>query len=137
MNYKHGHARAGQHSRVYDIWRDMLKRCNPETKGSRRHGKRGIMVCDRWKDFSSFCADVGEPPSDIHSLGRINNDGHYEPQNCRWETAKEQANNRSNSQLVEMGGRRMTVAQAAESMGVGYHRAYYLLITKPHFERRA
>ena len=140
MNYKHGNARVGKHSRVYGIWRDMLKRCNPNNVGSKTHGKRGITVCEIWRDFANFFADMGHPPTDRHSIGRINNNGHYELDNCRWETAKQQANNRRSSRLVNVGGKLITVSQAADALRIGYHEAYYDLITKPKlakFERHA
>lgn len=81
-------------SRTYRIWRGMQSRCfNPKVKEYRYYGARGIIVCDRWRDFRNFLADMGEIPSGL-SIDRINNDGNYEPGNCKWSTAKEQANNR-------------------------------------------
>jgi hypothetical protein len=86
-------------SSEYGSWDGMKRRCyNKAAKDYIRYGARGIIVCDRWKDsFENFFEDMGLKPTPQHSLDRINNDGNYEPSNCRWATPKEQANNRHNS----------------------------------------
>lgn len=80
----------------YRAWTHMMTRCyNPNTADYPNYGGRGITVCYKWKtSFLAFLADMGEKPSPKHSIDRINNDGNYEPANCKWSTAKEQANNR-------------------------------------------
>jgi hypothetical protein len=80
----------------YHAWRGMMSRCyNPKSSGYKYYGGRGITVCERWKNSSnSFMEDMGPRPSPKHSVDRINNDGNYEPSNCRWATWKEQANNK-------------------------------------------
>jgi len=78
------------------IWRGMLRRCYDRTDISYQwYGGRGVAVCTKWaNNFWDFYRDMGPRPSDGHSIDRINSDGDYEPDNCRWATAKEQAANR-------------------------------------------
>lgn len=84
-------------TRVYNAWCSMLQRClNPNSPNYRYYGKRGISVCQRWETFDKFLIDMGEPQSG-QSLDRIDNDGNYEPGNCRWTTTKRQRRNTSNT----------------------------------------
>lgn len=82
-------------TRIYRIWRDMINRCHYEAYPERHlYGGRGITVCDRWRtSFASFMADMGVP-ADHLSIDRIDVNGNYEPGNCRWATALEQAQNK-------------------------------------------
>lgn len=106
-------------SRVYHIWEMMKQRClNPSAVGYHRYGGRGITVCERWMVFDNFYADMGDPPSDSHTLDRKENDGHYEPGNCRWATAQEQADNRPSTKRFLFNGEQKTARELAAIAGL-------------------
>lgn len=95
-NYRHGEASSETKTPEYRSWASAINRChNPKNKAFARYGARGIYVCDRWRNsFTSFLADMGRRAEPSLSLDRINNDGPYSPNNCRWATDKQQCQNR-------------------------------------------
>lgn len=96
----------------------MLERCgNPNNKNFSIYGGRGITVCDEWKDFSIFFADMGKAPSSKHSIDRIDNSLGYSPDNCRWATQKEQVANSRHPRMVEVLGETKSVTEWAEITG--------------------
>lgn len=92
------HGESSPSSPEYRAWASMINRCHQSSvpKKINNYQNRGIVVCERWREsFDNFLSDMGRRPSEKHSLDRYpNNDGNYEPSNCRWATAKEQSNNR-------------------------------------------
>ena len=92
MREMHGLSQTPEHV----IWCHVMERCtNPKSADWANYGGRGITICDRWRSsFTAFLADMGQRPSPTHSIDRKNNDGNYEPGNCRWATLSEQHRNR-------------------------------------------
>lgn len=114
--FKHGRS----NSTEYAIWRGMIRRCHDTTNSAYRfYGARGVTVCDAWRsDFVEFFRDMGARPSQDHSIDRIDTTGPYAPENCRWATREQQANNtRSNARLT-FNGETLTVSQWARKIGV-------------------
>jgi hypothetical protein len=113
-NKKHGMS----FSREYSTWRAMLDRCENKTyREYPDYGGRGIKICERWHDFNNFYADMGKRPQNT-TLDRIDNDGNYEPSNCRWANAKTQANNRRSNTLITFNGKTQTLQQWADETGI-------------------
>lgn len=108
------------HPAEYRAWSGMRTRCrNPKFVDWMIYGGRGIKVCDRWNSFAMFFADIGAKPSPRHSVDRIDSDGNYEPGNCRWATAKEQANNwRTRNRKLTFNGETLPLPEWAARLGV-------------------
>lgn len=106
---------------TYSSWDSMMGRCTrPNDPTFGRYGGAGITVCSRWTVFDNFFADMGERPAGT-SLDRIDPSGNYEPENCRWASAKTQANNRRNNRKVEYRGKPMTIREISDMTGAPYH----------------
>jgi hypothetical protein len=106
-------------SSEYTAWQQMLGRChNTNHQAYRLYGARGILVCDRWQNsFENFIADMGRKPSAKHSLGRINNDLGYSPENCRWEDWFMQAQNRRGNRYITFNGQTKCLTQWERELG--------------------
>lgn len=138
---KHGHC----HSPEWRSWASIRDRCNnPRTPTYDRYGGRGISICARWNEFINFLSDMGPRPSPVHSVDRIDNNGNYEPGNCRWATEKEQARNRRSNLLFTVDGETLPLACWVERAGLKYscvsarlHRGWSLedALSKPHCSR--
>lgn len=124
--FKAVHGEGANRTAEYLIWGGMRSRClNPRNRQYASYGGRGIRVCERWSDYASFLADMGRRPSSRHSLDRIDVNGDYSPENCRWASARVQANNRRNTVIVKARGQFMTCADAARLLGITYQKARY------------
>lgn len=107
----HGQAFRGRHTGAYAAWRSILLRL------SRDPDYVGVSICSEWRKFEAFYASMGDRPAGM-SVGRRDNSKGYCPENCRWETAKQQANNRSTNRFLNLEGRVLTLAQWAEIKGL-------------------
>lgn len=104
---------------LYNVWKGIKKRClNTKDKAWHCYGGRGITVCDRWRmDFAAFVSDMGPRPRGM-TIERIDNDGPYSPQNCRWATRMEQMNNLRKSVFVKVGSETLTLSQWGRKFGL-------------------
>ncbi len=111
--------RHGMHGTpTWAAWKDMKARCsNPNLKNYHRYGGRGITFCERWKSFDAFLEDMGNRPDGM-TIERKNNDGPYSPDNCKWASRDEQANNTRRNRFVCAMGRTQTISQWAKEFGV-------------------
>lgn len=104
----------------FKAWSEMRQRCENRNNGAfRNYGGRGITVCDRWQTFEAFYLDMGPKPTADHSLDRFpDNDGNYEPGNCRWATSKQQARNRRSVRKLTTRGKTLILTEWSEISGV-------------------
>lgn len=135
VNYKHGDTG----KRLHNLWRDMLKRCNPDNNpnATKRYAARGIYVCDEWSTYSTFknWAEANGYTDEL-SIDRVDNNGPYAPWNCQWTTKKEQCRNRRTTANLTLGGRTQCVAAWLEERGVTSS-AYYCRIARGWSAERA
>ena len=110
----HGYAVGATHNPTYTSWKQMTQRCfNNRSRKHSEYGARGIKVCESWRNFGNFLADMGERPAG-RTIDRIDNNGNYEPGNCRWATVEQQNNN----VWIEFRGEKRTITQWARRIGI-------------------
>ncbi len=115
---KHGHANTGALTPTYHSWVAMTQRCtNPKNAEYVNYGGRGIRICARWKTFANFLADMGEKPRGT-SIERADNSRGYTKGNCHWSTPTEQARNKRNNRVISYAGRRQTMTEWANELGI-------------------
>ncbi len=118
----HGMCKGGNMPAWLRCWDAMIDRCyRPGASGYKRYGGRGIGVCDRWRGPEgpkNFIADMGDRPSPLHSIDRKDNNGNYEPGNCRWATKLEQAQNRRSSVMLTFDGRTQCMSEWSRELGM-------------------
>lgn len=125
LSANHKHKMSG--TRIYETWQDMKRRCyNKQNARYDRYGGRGITVCDEWlNNFQSFYDwAISNGYSDDLTIDRIDNDGNYEPSNCRWSTAKEQCNNRGSNINITIGNATKSLMCWCEIFNVDYKKVY-------------
>lgn len=125
----------------------MRQRCeNPKRDNYKHYGGRGIVVCERWKTFENFLADMGERPTPKHSIDRIDVNGNYEKDNCKWSTVIEQRNNMTSNRWIVIDGERRTIGDWAKRAGIderlirirlkrGHISVKDACTQKPHFQK--
>lgn len=105
----------------YKAWGHMKERCyNSNCVNYKNYGARGITLCDRWKDFINFYQDMGTKPSNKHSLERIDNNGNYEPNNCKWATRGQQLRNKRSNRILRFKNKSMVLTDWAFYLKMPY-----------------
>lgn len=113
----HGLGASAEHT----VWGNIIQRClNPNNPNYKYYGARGITVCERWRSFKNFYADMGRRPSSKHSIERKDNNGNYAPENCYWATRLEQARNFSRNRLLTIDGQTLCLSAWVERSGLPY-----------------
>lgn len=127
-NRRHGLTKTREHC----SWIDMRRRCyDAKREAYKNYGGRGIKICPQWESFEQFLLDMGNCPAGFE-LERSDVNGNYEPDNCRWASIEQQANNRRNNQMVHDSGGFVTIAQYAKARGLKYHAVYHQKVTRRH-----
>lgn len=124
--YTKNEAHGGTHTNEYNIYRGMIARCNnPNSQVYCNYGGRGITVCKEWQEsYTVFITDMGKRPNTTYSIDRINNDGNYEPSNCRWATKSEQCFNRR-KRMLTLDGRTMSIRQWATELDIDHRKLHW------------
>jgi hypothetical protein len=106
-------------SPTYSVWRNMIRRCHTPTHHNYRfYGGRGITVCDKWRgSFTSFLSDMGEKPKGLE-LDRVDNEGPYSAENCRWVTRSQNCRNRRSCRIIEHNGVALPLTSWSEALGI-------------------
>jgi len=113
----------------YRSWDSMLQRTgNPNSKAFKNYGARKISCCKRWKKFEQFFSDMGPKPSMKHSIDRIDNNGDYCPENCRWATPKEQQRNKNNNRKLTFMGKTKCAVEWSEITGIRHSTIFSRLL---------
>ena len=106
---------------LFKTWKSMMERCyKPNTKSYKRYGARGITVCERWHNIDAFIQDMAASFQNGLTIDRIDNNGNYEPSNCRWATKKQQNRNYSRNLLIEYNGSKMCLIEWSEKLNIKY-----------------
>ncbi len=141
LSYKHGYSKIRKNGfPEYEAWKHIIQRCkNTNDSGYINYGARGIKVCQRWLEVKNFLEDLGEKPSNKHSIDRIDNNGNYScgkceeciennwPMNCKWSTSKEQCNNTRRNRKVLFKNNLYNLKELAEYLNVNYQYLQYYL----------
>jgi len=128
MKFQHRHGLSD--TPVHRSWMSMRQRClNPNDAAYANYGGRGITICGHWDLFENFLADMGFPEQG-QEIDRKENDGDYEPGNCRWASVVQQARNRRDTVIVEFNGEKRSLREWAEMLGIKFATLYARIVVK-------
>ncbi len=117
----HGESRRRGRTKEWYVWSGMVNRCHNPASGKvyKKYGEKGIKVCDKWrKSYKFFLEDMGRIPTLKHTIERIDNNKGYSPENCKWATRREQANNRSNNHIITFKGKAFSAMEWSRLIGI-------------------